>query len=142
MRMPLINVTAVVLGAAGALLGQAAFSHPHQDQYSNSTHSANQPAPPPATDPKIDPGLAASKIKLVGTINGIKGTIGVTNLSSKTITPVVKVVLYDQKGAKLGAISKTGFALESGADEMIEILATNIDAADLKLLKVTREIPK
>jgi hypothetical protein len=96
-----------------------------------------QPAQPAVIVAKIDSGLAASKLTMIGTVNGIKGAIYVTNLGAQEITPVVQLVVCDQKGFKLGLASKTGAALAPNADEKIAILATNVGATDLKLMRLT-----
>jgi hypothetical protein len=113
-------------------------SSPNQNSNRSTTlPSAAQSAQPAAIVPKIDPGLAASKLAIIGTMSGLKGTIYVTNTSSQEITPVVQLVVCDQKGIKVGIASKTGPALASNADEKIVILATNVNATDLKLMRLT-----
>jgi hypothetical protein len=99
--------------------------------------SATQPAQPAVIVAAIDSGLAASKLALIGTINGLKGTIYVTNLGAQDRTPVVELAVCDQKGFKIGAASKTGDVLAPNANERIVILATNLNAVDLKLMRVT-----
>jgi hypothetical protein len=114
--------------------------NPNQNQSSNrsAAHSAAaQPAQPGVVVAKIDSGLAASKLAMIGTINGIRGTIYVTNVGAQEITPVVQLVVCDQKGFKVGLASKTGAALAPNGDEKIVILATNLNATDLKLLRLT-----
>jgi hypothetical protein len=97
----------------------------------------SQPAQPAVIVTKIDPGLAGSKLALIATMNGIKGTIYVTNTGAQEITPVVQVAVCDQKGFKVGLASKTGAALAPNADERIVVLATNLNATDLKLMRLT-----
>jgi hypothetical protein len=99
--------------------------------------AAGQPAQPAVIVAKIDSGLAASKLTLIGTINGLKGTIYVTNLGSQSITPMVQLAVCDQKGFKVGLASKTGAALAPNADERIVVLATNLNAAELKLMHLS-----
>ncbi|MGA2174434.1 MAG: hypothetical protein ABSH38_05570 [Verrucomicrobiota bacterium] len=96
-----------------------------------------QPAPPAAATAKVDACLKASKLSVLGTIDGIKGTLYVTNVGSLPVTPSVQFLVCDTRGGKVGTASKTGTALAAGADEKIEILATNLNAADLKLLRLT-----
>jgi len=111
-----------------------------QNQSSNRSTAlpaASQSAQPAVVVAKIDSGLAASKLAMMGTINGIRGTIFVTNVSVKEITPVVQLVVCDQKGFKVGLASKTGGVLAPNADEKIVILATNLNATDLKLIRLT-----
>jgi hypothetical protein len=99
--------------------------------------TAAQPAQPAVIVAKIDAGLAASKLTIIGTINGVRGTIYVTNAGAQEITPVVQLAVCDQKGFKVGLASKTGAALAPNADEKIVILATNLNATDLKLMRLT-----
>jgi hypothetical protein len=99
--------------------------------------SATKPGQPALTEPKIDSGLAASKLALMGTVSGIRGTLYVTNSTSHEITPVVQLIVCDDKGIKIGLVSKTGTALPSNADEKIVVLATNVNATDLKLMRLT-----
>ena len=99
--------------------------------------AAAQPAQPAVIVAKIDANLAASKVAMIGTINGLKGTIYVTNVSAREITPLAEWAVCDQKGFKIGAAFKTGAALAPNADERIVVLATNLNATDLKLMRLT-----
>jgi hypothetical protein len=99
--------------------------------------AAAQPAKPAVISAKIDDGLAASKLALIGTISGVRGTIYVTNTGPKEITPIIEVAVCDAKGFKVGTASKTGTALAPNADERITLLGTNLNAADLKLMRLT-----
>jgi hypothetical protein len=96
-----------------------------------------QPAKPAEIVARIDAGLAASKISLVGTVNGIKGRLSVTNIGSQMITPSAQFAICDQKGFQIGSIAKTGQPLSPNDTEKIEVLANNINAVDLKLMKLT-----
>ncbi len=107
------------------------------DPASASSPGLNQPAPPAAPATKVDACLAASKLTVLGTIDGIKATLYVTNVGSLPVTPMVQFLVCDTRGVKVGTASKTGTPLAAGAEEKIEILATNLNAADLKLLKLT-----
>ena len=161
MQMPFMAVMLMVLAGAVASQGQSATSptqlvHPVlkdpnnpsllDDQNPKPTPSrrAACPAAPPAApaEPsvitaKIDSGLVASKLAMIGTINGIKGTIYVTNLGAREVTPVVQVAVCDQKGFKVGAASKIGAALAPNADEKIVVFGTNLNATELKLTRLT-----
>jgi hypothetical protein len=99
--------------------------------------AAAQPAKPAEIVAKIDAGLVASKLTLIGSISGIKGTLYVTNLGSLEVTPMVQVAVCDQKGFKVGIASKTGVALAPNANEKFTLLGTNLNAADLKLMRLT-----
>jgi hypothetical protein len=168
MRMPLMVVSAVLLAGALASQGQVASSpvqllHPimKDPNHRNAPTSVNQdpdearslsqnpaPAPPrkaavaPATPAvivaKVDAGLAASGISVMGSMNGIKGTIYVTNLGAQEITPMVQLAVCDPKGLKIGTASKTGSPLAPKAAQKIVILATNLNATEFKLMQLTR----
>jgi hypothetical protein len=101
------------------------------------TPGQSQPAQPGAFAARVDRCLAASKLMVLGTIEGIKGTLYVTNVGAVLVTPRAQFLVCDTRGAKVGTASKTGAALAAGAYEKIEILATNLNAADLKLMKLT-----
>jgi hypothetical protein len=77
-----------------------------------------------------------SKLKVLGTIDGIKGTLYVTNVGPVAVTPAVQLMVCDTRGGKVGTVSKVGEALAAGESEKIEVLATNLNAADLKLMKL------
>jgi hypothetical protein len=167
MRMPFMAVVLVVLAGAIAAPAQVASSpmqllHPilkdpnhrnaptslNQDpamlremsQNPNSNPNrpaAAQPAQPAVIVAKIDSGLAASKLTLIGTINGLKGTMYVTNMGAQEVTPVVRWAVCDPKGFQVGLASKTGVPLAPNADERIVVVATNLNAAELKLMHLT-----
>jgi hypothetical protein len=85
---------------------------------------------------RLDPSLMPSKLKVLGTIEGIKGTLYVTNVGPVSVTPSVQLMVCDTRGGKVGMVSKVGEALAAGDSEKIEVLATNLNAADLKLMKL------
>ena len=99
--------------------------------------AAALPAQPPVIVAKIDSGLVASKLTMIGTINGIKGTLYVTNMGAQEVTPVVQLAVCDQNGFKLAVASKTGAALAPNANERIVIVGTNLNAAEFKLMRLT-----
>ena len=171
MRMPFMAVVLVVLAGAVASQGQVASSpmtllHPilkdpnhrnaptslnqdpamlremSQNPNSNPNPAAGQAAQPAVIVAKIDSGLAASKLTLMGTINGLKGTMYVTNMGATEVTPLVQLAVCDQKGFKVGLASKTGAALAPNADERIVIVATNLNATELKLMHLTTVVTK
>jgi len=96
-----------------------------------------QPAQPAAIVARIDSNLTASRLAMIGTVKGLKGTIYVTNVGSREITPVVELAVCDPAGIKIATASKTGDALAPNADERIVVLATNLNAADFKLMRVS-----
>lgn len=93
-----------------------------------------KPAPVVA---KIDEGLSASKITLVGTVKGLKGRIFVNNNGSHVVTPTAQFAVYDQRGMQIGIASADGVAVASGDTGKIEVLATNADAVNLQLVKLS-----
>jgi len=96
-----------------------------------------QPAKPVEIVARIDAGLAASKISLLGTVNGIKGRLYVTNIGSQMVVPLAQFAVCDEKGFQVGSTAKTGQPLAPNDVEKIEVLATNLNAVDLKLVKLT-----
>lgn len=98
---------------------------------------AAAPGKPAEIVAKIEEGLAASKINVIGRVDGLKGTMYVTNLSPHAISPLAQFVVCDHNGAQIGSVSKGGPALAPGEAEKIEVLATNRNAVDLKLFKLT-----
>ncbi len=96
-----------------------------------------QPAKPAEIVARIDAGLAASKISLLGTVNGIKGRFYVTNIGSQVVIPLAQFAVCDQKGFQVGSTAKTGQPLAPNDVEKMEVLATNLNAVDLKLMKLT-----
>jgi len=119
-------------------LAQDPGSSPNQGSNRSETlPSVPKLGQPVSITPKIDAGLDASKLALIGTINGIKGTMYVTNTTAQELTPVVQFIVCDDKGINIGLASKTGTALAPNAGEKIVILATNLHATDLKLMRLT-----
>jgi hypothetical protein len=96
-----------------------------------------QPAQPAEIVARIDARLAASKISLLGTVNGIKGRFYVTNIGSQVVIPLAQFAVCDQKGFQIGSTAKTGQPLAPNDVEKMEVLATNLNAVDLKLVKLT-----
>ena len=75
------------------------------------TPGQSQPAQPGAFAARVDRCLAASKLMVLGTIEGIKGTLYVTNVGAVLVTPRAQFLVCDTRGAKVGTASKTGAAL-------------------------------
>lgn len=104
--------------------------------YRPSSGAAAQPVKPAEIVARIDTSLAASKISLIGTVSGLKGKLYVTNIGSTVITPQAMFMVCNEKGYQIGSASKTAAALAPNESEKIEIIATNLSAADLKLVKL------
>lgn len=106
----------------------------------NSTASSSaygQAVQPTEIVARIDSGLAASKVSVVGTVSGLKGRLYVTNNTAGTVVPSVQLAVCNDKGVKIGAASKTGLPLSPNDSEKIEVFATNANAVDLKLMKLS-----
>jgi hypothetical protein len=99
--------------------------------------SPGQPAKPAEIIARIDAGLAASPISLIGTVSGLKGKLYVTNVGSQEVIPRVQFAVCNQKGFQIGSATKVGQPLGPNEAEKIEVLATNLNAVDLKLMKLT-----
>ncbi len=110
-----------------------------QPHYNSATPAADpgSAAAPTVIVAKVDADLAASKISLIGTIDGLKGSLYVTNLGSQMVTPRVQLALCNLKGVRIGVTAKDGDPLAPNESEKIDVLATNISAVDLKLMKLT-----
>ena len=154
-RIIVVEMLGLVL-AALALHGQTAVSpyralrpimpDPNQRKAPSSVtpsdlgSDAAAPASPAQTTvvkTREDACLAASRLRVLGTIDGIKATLYVTNVGALLVRPTAQFMVCDARGGRVGMVSKTGTALAAGDNEKIEILATNLNAADLKLLKLT-----
>jgi hypothetical protein len=96
-----------------------------------------QPVKPVEIVARVDSGLAVSKLSLIGTLRGLKGRLYVTNTGSVTVTPLAQFAVRDQKGLQIGSTSKSGEPLAPNESEKIEVVATNLDAVDLKLVKMS-----
>ncbi len=95
-----------------------------------------RPAGPSTIVAKVDPAFAASSLTLIGTVDGLRGTLYVTNVSSSAVKPVLQIAVCDQKGFKVDTITKTGSLLEPNGSEKLVVLGTNLNAIDLKLVRL------
>lgn len=59
-----------------------------------------------------------------------------TNISSSAVKPLLQVAVCDQKGFKVDVINKTGSLLEPNASEKLVVVGTNLNAMDLKLVRL------
>ena len=82
--------------------------------------------------------ISAPPITVIGTISGIKGTFYVTNVGPQEVTPMVQLAVCDPKGLKVGTAAKTGSVLAPNTAEKFIIVATNLNAAEFKLMQLTR----
>jgi hypothetical protein len=95
------------------------------------------PAKPTEIVARIDAGLAASKINLLGRVDGLKGSLYVTNVGQQAVSPSLRFAVCDRNAAQIGTAVKTGGQLMPNGFEKIEVLATNLGAADLKLMRLS-----
>lgn len=96
-----------------------------------------QPAIPTEIVAKVDPSFSASKVSVIGAIAGLKGSLYVTNIGDKVATPHIQLAVCNLKGFPIGSAIKDGQPLAPNESEKIDVLATNADAVDLKLLRLT-----
>jgi hypothetical protein len=86
---------------------------------------------------RIDAGLAVSPVSLIGTIDGLKGRLYITNLGTHVVTPQAQFAVCDPRGFQIGSATKLGSPLGPNDSEKMEVLATNLNAVGLKLMKLT-----
>jgi hypothetical protein len=94
-------------------------------------------AAPAAIVAKVDSSFTVSKISVIGAISGLKGRLYVTNIGSAIATPLVQLAVCNEKGFQIGSATKAGTPLAPNDSEKIDVLATNANAVDLKLLKLS-----
>jgi hypothetical protein len=86
---------------------------------------------------RVDDTFAISPLNLVGTVNGVKGTLYVTNTGSALATPSAEFAVCNAGGYLLNTAAKTGHALAPNESETLEVIANDLYAADLRLITVT-----
>jgi hypothetical protein len=96
---------------------------------------ADPVAAKPAT-PAIEPDLKPSPISLLGKIDGLAGTLYVTNIGKKALAPYYQIAVLDKGGKTVGWVTNTVAELQPKESEKIQVLATNANAVDLKLMKL------
>lgn len=109
-------------------------SSPSRPVAHTSAQATAQPTPIVA---RIDSDFAASTMSVLGTVSGIKGKLYVTNIGAATVVPHVQVAVCDRNGVQIGSATKVGAPLGPDESERIEVLATNLNAADVKLMKLS-----
>lgn len=118
-----------------SLLGDS--SSPATSFYGSTPLSFRETGKPAEIVAQIDPDLQATPLSLIGTVNGIRCSFFVTNTGANTVVPTVQLAVCDYKGFKIGQAVTRGNAIGPNEGEKIELLATNVDGADLKLMKLT-----
>jgi hypothetical protein len=109
------------------------------------------PAPAPAAAPAptpvaartgtqasgIEPDLKPSKISLFGKIEGLSGTFFVTNVGNRAVAPFAQLAVLDKNGKVIGWATNSASVIQPKESEKIQILATNANAVDLKIVRLT-----
>jgi hypothetical protein len=106
-------------------------------QQNGARHKAGEVEKAPAIVAQIDHRLQPSDISIIGTLSGLKCSFNIKNVSAKSEIPKIVLAVCDRKGFKIGTAIKTGAAIAPDETEKIDILATNVDGADVKLMKLT-----
>ena len=97
------------------------------------TTPANATAPAAST---IEPDLKASPIKLFGKIEGLSGTLFVTNIGAKAVSPFVQLAVVNKSGKMVGWVTNSGAEIQPQEATKIQVLATNLDAVDFKIVRL------
>src|SRR5436190_21038195 len=106
------------------------------------TYTPAAPAAPataahaPAAAPTIEPDLKASPIILFGKIDGLSGTLFVTNVGAKAVSPFVQLAVVDKAGKMLGWVTNSGSEIQPKVSTKIQVLATNASAVDFKIMRL------
>jgi hypothetical protein len=103
-----------------------------------STPAAATPAPAnaPAAASAIEPDLKPSPIKLFGKIDGLSGTLFVTNVGAKAVSPFVQLAVVDKSGKMVGWVTNSGAEIQPKESTKIQVLATNASAVDFKIVRL------
>ena len=105
--------------------------------YSGAPGPMGQGGKPAVIVARVDPGLAASAVDLLARVDGLKGTIYITNMTQGTIVPHAQLAVCNLNGAMLGSVAVVGNAIEPSGVSTLSIVATNMGAVDLKLMHLT-----
>jgi hypothetical protein len=100
---------------------------------------AAAPAPTPTAGQRpalIEPDLKPSPINLFGKIDGLSGTLYVTNIGKASIAPFVQLAVVDKNGRMVGWVTNSGPQLQPKESEKIQVLATNLNAVDFKIMRL------
>ena len=105
------------------------------------TYSTPAPAAPaaanaPAAAPAIEADLKPSPIQLFGKIAGLSGTLYVTNVGAKAVSPFVQLAVVDKSGKMVGWVTNSGSEIQPKESTKIQVLATNASAVDFKILRL------
>ena len=84
----------------------------------------------------IEPDLKPSPISLFGKIDGLSGTLYVTNIGKASVAPFVQLAVVDKNGRMVGWVTNSGPELQPKESEKIQVLATNLNAVDFKIMRL------
>lgn len=84
----------------------------------------------------IEADLKASPIKLFGKIEGLSGTLYVTNIGAKAVSPFVQLAVVDKSGKMVGSVTNSGAEIQPQESTKIQVLATNLNAVDFKIMRL------
>lgn len=104
--------------------------------------TAPAPAPTPvaakagAQAAAIEADLKPSKITLFGKIDGLSGTFFVTNVGSHAVAPFAQLAVLDKNGRVVGWATKSADEIQPKEAAKIQVLATNANAVDLKIVRL------
>jgi hypothetical protein len=103
-----------------------------------STPSPATPAPmkAAAAAPAIEPDLKASPIKLFGKIAGLSGTLYVTNVGAKAVSPFVQLAVVNKAGKMVGWVTNSGAEIQPKESTKIQVLATNEGAVNFAIMRL------
>jgi hypothetical protein len=99
-------------------------------------HPAATPAKAVAQAPAIEADLKPSPITLFGKIDGLSGTLYVTNIGARTVAPFVQLAVVDKSGKTVGWVTNGAPAIEPKHTAKIQVLATNASAVDFKIVRL------
>jgi hypothetical protein len=94
-------------------------------------------ARPATAAPAIDPTLKPSAVSLFGKVDGLAGTLYVTNTGAKPVAPFVQLAVVDKSGRPVGYVTNSAPAIEPNHAEKISVLSTNRGAVDFKVVRLT-----
>ncbi len=84
----------------------------------------------------IEADLQPSKVTLFGKIEGLSGTLFVTNVGVKAVAPFVQLAVIDKDGRTVGYVTNGAPEIQPKTSEKIQVLATNLNAVDLKIVRL------
>jgi len=149
MKIFLAIITVALACSAPAQLAPSRILRPLTKQTPAIQNPPPKPSPPvqiiqPRQDSKpleivakIEKGLAVSKIKLLGREDGLAGIMFITNISQQPMTPVAQFAVCDRSGAQIGSASNGCKELLPAGVGRIEVLSSNQNAGEFKLLKLS-----